>query len=870
MSKKNQESPVQPKKRLLAASLVSSLLAACGGGDDSGTGTPPPSGGGGPSTPSATVTGTASKGLLLNAIVNFYAVTNGVVGTTPLATTRTSATTGTFSSSISSSDPVVATLTVDDSTLMRDEISGNDIPAPAGLTLHAVFPGLANLQPLAITPLTELAYQLAIGSSGGLTVANINSGNSTVSTVFLDGAPVLATHPIDIANYSSATPAQQAQAKLLTALAVAAEQGIATGGDGLICAQAYPANIPCLVGGLDELVSVSGSAATLTANASYLTAAYSAITAGAITLDGGTSPAELGMDVATTAETALVSAISEQNPLPGYNPSADPLQNTKDLIANLRTNTVTQWNTDNFGLPAKWDALTEDFTQTVSPLINTTSELLAQSYHSALVLRGDLPNDEEDEAECHENEIPPSTTCEGGYGESHEVAYSEGPNPNSYEHTAKTRWIELTITRTGDSTYSIVTLPVEATRYYRQTCDANGENCQYEDSWQVGGEYVSPEPTPVGDLPELTATMTLTKTGDAYAASISGRYYVTPAGGSVQANLQAAQSVEWNEDTLSGSITASGTISDGQGGVSLVEAKIGDNTILHLLNAKTAEGSLLWQEETEQYNNGPYTCDTYEYVEGSENICSYTYRNQSILPTIKPGSAKFAAWGEVELTHFRTTGFHYAGKVNIAEPVYDKSGIVGVPASVTATASVSEIQPGGALSQLFTGSLGTNVLGVAGWDATLPFSDTNFLTAQLQVAGTLTLSSGRVLTVSATANADRRSNGWQDEDSNDLPWLTADHPASFAATYRYVTSAGVSELHAEATFDHTHGLKGSITNNAGVVINVMAPVVYGDGSPDYDGLGDFNAVITANGVETATIDSEGWVFYSDGSSESLL
>src|SRR5271154_5505264 len=202
------------------------VINACGGGN--GGGTPPSSGSTPPPPPpSATVTGSAAKGLLLNAIVNFYSGTGGAAGPTAVATVRTDPATGAFTSPVSSAGAVVVVVTVDSTTKMLDEVSGVAITAPSGLVLHSVFDSLTNLQPIAVTPLTELAYDIAKASAGGLTTANIDAANNAVGETFLAGASVLYTLPIDLKNYKSATVAQQELAKLLAALAVAANAGTA-------------------------------------------------------------------------------------------------------------------------------------------------------------------------------------------------------------------------------------------------------------------------------------------------------------------------------------------------------------------------------------------------------------------------------------------------------------------------------------------------------------------------------------------------------------------------------------------------------------------------------------------------------------------
>ncbi len=372
---------------IVAAAL---LLSACGGGGNpggsSGSGgtssTPPP--------PSATITGTAAKGLLLNAIVTYYSVVNGQVGTTALGTTRTDATTGDFSSTVSNAGPVVAVITVDSSTHMLDEISGTSIAAPAGLTLHAVFDGVTNLQPLAVTPLTETAYDLAVASSGGLTTANIDAANSAVGQTFLNGASILSTLPITLANYSSAgvTPAQQAQAKLLTALAVAANAGTATNASGQPCTGSYAANVVCLISGLGQLISLSSSGApTPTASANYVVDAYSLIDNGMVTVNGGQSASALGLNVSTPAETTLTSSVAAKSSLSGYGSTGNAVADTKALIANIRTNILDQGSEQTFGVNASLLNLSADYNQNAGPVLASTIGLVSALYRGTQLVQ---------------------------------------------------------------------------------------------------------------------------------------------------------------------------------------------------------------------------------------------------------------------------------------------------------------------------------------------------------------------------------------------------------------------------------------------------------------------------------------------------
>jgi sugar lactone lactonase YvrE len=371
------------KMKWISAQLVCVALLAitgCGGGGGNGA-SPTPS-----PTPvaSGTVSGTAAKGLLLNAIVSFYSVTNGVASTTAITSVRTDAKTGAFSTSVASAGPVVVTVTTDSTTQMLDEISGTAITAPTGLILHTVFDSVMNLQPISVTPLTEMAYNIAKSSTGALTTTNIDAANNAVSTAFLAGAPVLYTQPINISNYASATAAEQEQAKLLVALAVAANQGIATGTSGSACATTYSANIVCMIGGLPNLVTINSSGTiTLTSAANYISSAYTSLDSGTVTIDGGKLPSALGLNVTTAAETSFVIAIEKQAPLPGYDAGANPLANTKALFANIRTNIVDQAATQTFGYAPTLTALQNDYNTNVNPVASNTGEMLGSAYNAA-------------------------------------------------------------------------------------------------------------------------------------------------------------------------------------------------------------------------------------------------------------------------------------------------------------------------------------------------------------------------------------------------------------------------------------------------------------------------------------------------------
>jgi hypothetical protein len=370
------------KKRMSIPTVLALTLAlaACGGGGGGGAPSTIPS----PPATSGTVSGVAAKGLLLNAIVTFYPITNGATSTTAITSTRTDTTTGAFSITLPSAGPILATLTVDANTQMLDEISGKTIAAPPGLVLHALIDGVTNLQPIALTPVTEMAYDIAQASSGGLTTTNIDAANNAVSTAFLGGAPALYTQPINLKNFVTASAAEQAQAKLLTAFAVAANEGSATGVAGATCNTTYAANLVCMVQGLGTLVTVSSTGTvTLASAAAYLASAYDQIDQGLVTLEGGQTPSALGLNIATGAETTFLTALAKAAPLPGFNSGANPLSNTKALFANIRTNIIDQASTQTFGFAPTLTALQTDFQTNVHPIGSNTISMLRSAAEAA-------------------------------------------------------------------------------------------------------------------------------------------------------------------------------------------------------------------------------------------------------------------------------------------------------------------------------------------------------------------------------------------------------------------------------------------------------------------------------------------------------
>ena len=519
------------------------------------------------------MTGTAAKGLLGNAIVTIYDVSaNGTVGSTVLGTTRTDAK-GLFTLNVNATGPVIVTVTTDAQSTMLDELSGAATPAPANLTLHTALAG-ATATPVAVTPLTEMAFGIASAASGGLTVANIDAANSAVSAALLDGAPVVSTLPIDLANYKAATVAEQTQAKLLTALAVSAQDGIAASATGTPCADGdYNARLVCTVGGLKGLLtSGASSTTTFSSQAAYLVTAYDKVSRGLVSVAGGQSPAAIGLSAQTAAEKALSTAVVSKAVLFGYNASASPLANTKALFADLRTNVIQlRDGEDVFGVTPLVTEVRADYEGNVVPVLTSTRAVLVAAYTGAGLIESAKAGSLEwrsGNVVCGYDPAVLKTAANVAlcrYGQQYDEQ------------------LLLTVTRSAAGEYAITTQPLTLTQ-------TPGPGSGPGDGiLNLGfGEVYAPN----NAIAAIAATFTATQAaGGARAASWKGPFYVAADGGRVTADLSASQSDDWNAATISGTLRVGGKLSDGAGGTKLSEATIGADSQVVVRNGAQTAGS---------------------------------------------------------------------------------------------------------------------------------------------------------------------------------------------------------------------------------------------------------------------------------------
>jgi hypothetical protein len=158
-------------------SILVAALAGCGGGGGGGSG-------GGSFAYPTTFTGVASKGPLNGSTVCAYPITGGVKGAM-YGNCATNIVNGNFYINIGpSTGPILFEATggsyIDEATglsvALTSPLRSILSNAPANMS--------GNTTPIAITPLTELAYQAAIASVGGLTTTNIQAAVSNVQANF--------------------------------------------------------------------------------------------------------------------------------------------------------------------------------------------------------------------------------------------------------------------------------------------------------------------------------------------------------------------------------------------------------------------------------------------------------------------------------------------------------------------------------------------------------------------------------------------------------------------------------------------------------------------------------------------------------------
>lgn len=171
---------MQLRSKLTGVGLASLLaLAGCGGG------------GGTPAASTVALSGSAAKGILIDAEVNVYSLVGGKKADKPLGTTTTNSM-GQYTLNIPlTTDPVMIEVKAVQGTKMLDEtlelVDGKfrEVAAPTGLTMRSFAANASQETVVRVNPLTEMAVAVAENATGGLSINNLFAGQR----VAIEAAP---------------------------------------------------------------------------------------------------------------------------------------------------------------------------------------------------------------------------------------------------------------------------------------------------------------------------------------------------------------------------------------------------------------------------------------------------------------------------------------------------------------------------------------------------------------------------------------------------------------------------------------------------------------------------------------------------------
>lgn len=315
---------------LIAISMLT--LSACGGGGggDSSSGDV----GATPSSTSATLSGVASKGLLLGANVDVYAVdpSTGKPTGVPLQHTTTSTSDGSYSvNGLTPGQVVIVQITPSTdtapghSTQMKDEATGQLATIPSGsnfilnaaTTLNSTGGTTVN-----VTPFSEMAYQAAkkqVTSTVSFSSGLIQSANNQISTSL--GISILTEAPAF--DLKSGKPTNAAAVKLAAVSQMAKDGGFGACSGNAGNSANVLASVTCVVQQL--ALSSQGSGYTVTATAANaLNAAQAEVDSSAVTDPQEVAKAGALVNAATKPVTVL------------SGDQLSTLQEAKSLIQSLR------------------------------------------------------------------------------------------------------------------------------------------------------------------------------------------------------------------------------------------------------------------------------------------------------------------------------------------------------------------------------------------------------------------------------------------------------------------------------------------------------------------------------------------------------
>lgn len=347
-------------KTAVGVAVVATLAACGGGGGDSAS-----TGGNPGSQSNVSVSGVASKGLLLKALVTAYAVNADGSKGAALASTSTSETDGSYTlTGLPAGALVLLEVTPQTGTKMVDETTNEtvDVPVSSGFKLRAATSldstGTTSAQ---ITPFTDMAVKLAETNNGGKLNADVvTAANGSVSA--FAGVSILADKPTFTVVDGDVVATNAAGAKL-AAVSQMADSGAVSG-----CSGDTVAKVKCVV----DYLSAQGTTETA---ADKLQAAVTDVLSNDAAI---TSPLEQAKATAPVAEqnTTLTVVTGAQT----------AIQEAKALIKSVRATAAALSNeSDATSLAARVQAVSQFTYGVAQPLddgtlraVGAVSEALAQ------------------------------------------------------------------------------------------------------------------------------------------------------------------------------------------------------------------------------------------------------------------------------------------------------------------------------------------------------------------------------------------------------------------------------------------------------------------------------------------------------------
>ena len=724
------------RKTLFVLLLGTGLLAACGSDGSGEDDTAPPT----PALPTTNavvaVSGTAAKGLMVNADVGVYAVdAAGQVAEPPLATTTTDAQ-GRYSLQFAGNQdqPYVVRVGAKAGTTHADEVTGTAQALPVGFQMRSlVIPAATGTvtTSASITPFTEMAVAAASRAAGGISLVNATQAVSTVSQLL--GFNPIAVTPTTAAGAASGD--EQKLAVLLLAVSQLAHDGALGCSSGSAGDQTQ-----CVVDALGAAATTtsiklgSGAAGSVTDVSGALSGAIGEVLAkpGLVGAIGSASLATVMANLGCAAPCAAAPV----GTTPTVDKAASAIAGAKLLFAEIKSDWTAMFSRHGTSSIATGAANLQasKFENTMREVYLPVRTLLSDS--GALLMGIDLYND-------------------------FKAGRTVSPNRNrAFDNIANdgsadfSRYPAVGCSLVQDlNTLAVATVPGNANviycgaRYYlTRTYTASGYNTnEYRHLFTI---------TPNADgsfgwqtnsrLRVITNTgIKLTDTNlqaDSYGTALP------PFTGTVTTTLGKGQITAFTMvgDWPAGFEEKSTTLASHHHTVSLSGTRVIDPDTANMETASVA-GSVVAKDST----GATLSRLTIKNASLKSAPVSREQYGSLVSPSspfaVEPAGSEISG-GKLNLV-FTTPTAEFEGLFEISESAWDKSGIDLKPTRLRLSGALRNIE-NGVSTEFLSGDFSAISTGYASFDATQPYSETNRYSVDMSFSGSITAPARPVLQVS--------------------------------------------------------------------------------------------------------------------------